>query len=525
MFDVLILGGTVVDGSGAPNYQADIGIKGESISALGNLAHSEAKRVINAAGLIVSPGFIDTHAHSDGALLWDPQHSNGLRQGITTEILGQDGLSYAPLSQKNYAIYRRYMAGILGEPPEELDMSSVSAFRSHYDKKVSINTAYCVPHGAVRLEALGFEDLPLTDDNLKNAKRMIIEGIEQGAVGFATGLMYFPLSWSDTTEMIELCKAANEAGGVYVTHLRSNHNERSFGGEGGVPEALEIGRKSGIGVHFSHYRTGPGSQGQVAERMELIDKAKSEGVDCTMELYPYPSGCTFALSMLPSHIHIGGPEQALARIKDSSEQKNLVGILNSEGWVHESVVTYSPETPENEGMGLVDLASIDSTSPGQIVCDLLIKNDLKVAFRGAPPDSVAIWRQLSQDTMEFLSRPDYMVGSDAIPVGNMPHPRAYGTFPRILGRLQRQFPILSLEQIVQRMTDNPARRFGIKKRGRIESGYFADIAIFDAERVIDNATYDDPCQPPAGIPYVLVNGQVAVDNERCTGTLAGRAVP
>ena len=176
-------------------------------------------------------------------------------------------------------------------------------------------------------------------------------------------------------------------------------------------------------------------------------------------------------------------------------------------------------------MGLVDLASIDSTSPGQIVCDLLIKNDLKVAFRGAPPDSVAIWRQLSQDTMEFLSRPDYMVGSDAIPVGNMPHPRAYGTFPRILGRLQRQFPILSLEQIVQRMTDNPARRFGIKKRGRIESGYFADIAIFDAERVIDNATYDDPCQPPAGIPYVLVNGQVAVDNERCTGTLAGRAVP
>ena len=237
MFDVLISGGTVVDGSGAPGFRADVGIEGDSIEAVGDLSSAGARRVVDATGLAVSPGFIDTHAHSDGILLWDPQHANGLRQGITTEILGQDGLSYAPLSAENYATYRRYLSGILGEPPEGLDMSSVAAFRSHYDRKVSINTAYCVAHGAVRLEALGFDDEPLTGAALEKAKRLIKEGIEQGAVGFATGLAYFPHSWSDTREMVELCTATREAGGVYVTHLRSNHNERSFGGAGGVPRS------------------------------------------------------------------------------------------------------------------------------------------------------------------------------------------------------------------------------------------------------------------------------------------------
>lgn len=517
----------MIDGSGAPGFVADVGISGDAIEAIGDLSDlaPNAARVIDAKGLTVSPGFIDTHTHSDGILLWDPQHANGLRQGITTEILGQDGLSYAPLSAENYPIYKRYISGILGEPPEGLDMSSVSAFRSHYDRKVSINTAYCVAHGAVRLEALGFRDEPLVGDSLEKAKRLITEGIEQGAVAFATGLMYFPQSWSDGDEMVELCKTAHEAGGVYVTHLRTNHNERSFGGEGGVPEALEIGRRSGIGVHFSHYRTRPETAGQVEETMELIDKAKSEGVDCTMELYPYPSGCTFALSMLPSHVHDGGPEAALNRIKDASERKKLAEGLESDDGLVGVVVTYSPQTPEAEGMSVMELAEAGGVSPGELVCDLLIKNDLRVAYRGAPPDSVKVWRQVSRDTMDLLSRPDYMVGSDAIPIGSMPHPRAFGTFPRILGRLQRQFNVISLEQLIQRVTDNPAKRFGLKKRGRIEKGYFADVVVFDSERIIDNATYDDPRQPPAGIPYVLVNGQVAVDNERCTGVFAGRAVP
>jgi N-acyl-D-amino-acid deacylase len=526
MFDLLILGGQVVDGTGAPGYRADVGIEGERIAALGDLATAETRRVIDATGLTVTPGFIDTHAHSDGALLVDPQHANGLRQGITTEILGQDGLSYAPLSAENYRVYRRYLAGLLGWPPEDLDMSSVAAFRSHYHKKVAINTAYCVAHGAVRLEAAGFRDVPLTGKLLDKAKSLVRESMDQGACAFATGMAYFPNSWSDTDELVELCKVAQQADGVYVTHLRTVNNDRAFG-NGGVPEALEIGRRSGIPVHFSHYRTDASNAGQVAERVELIDKAKAEGVDCTLELYPYPTGSSYPVSFLPSYAHEGGPDATMELLRDPSERRKLVDFLDNDypRPLDDAVFTYLPNDSDLEGMSLPDVADGRGVSMGEALCDLLLNNDLCVGYRGAPPSSVAVWRQISRDCLELLSRPDYMVGSDSIPLGSLPHPRAYGTFPRLLGRLRRQFGVLSLEQMVQRMTDNAARRFGLTKRGRIEQGYFADVVVFDSERIIDNATYDDPHQFPTGIPYVVVNGQVAVDQERCTGVMAGQAVP
>lgn len=526
MFDLIISGGTVVDGTGAPGFPADVGVNRERIDAIGDLSQAGARRVIDATGLAVSPGFIDTHAHSDGVLLLDPQHANGLRQGVTTEILGQDGLSYAPASPENYKTYRRYLAGILGEPPEDLDMSSVEAFRSHYHKKVAINTAYNVAHGALRLETVGFTDQPLVGDSLEKAKRLVKEGIEQGAVGFATGMSYHPNAWSDTTEMIELCRAAAEVGGVYTTHLRDVNTDRAFGG-GQVPEALEIGRRSGVGVHFSHYRTQASNAGQVAERMELIDKAKAEGVDCTLELYPYPTGSSFPLSFLPSYAHEGGPDAILKRMKDPAERRRIVEHLESSRArpLDEAVFTYLGKNKHLEGMSLLDVAAEAGSSLAETLLDLLVEEDGQICYRGAPPDSVKVWQQISQDCVEFLSRPDYMVGSDAIPIGSLPHPRAYGCFPRFLGRLRRQFPILSLEGMVQRMTDNPARRFGITYRGQVAQGYFADLVVFDPEHVIDNATYDDPVQFPSGIPFVIVNGQVAVDNERCTGVLAGHAVP
>ena len=530
MFDLVILGGNVVDGTGDPAYRADVGIRGERIDAIGDLAKSETRRVIDATGLVVAPGFIDTHAHSDGVLLVDPQHANGLRQGVTTEILGQDGLSYAQLSPENYRVYRRYLTGLLGEPPEDLDMSSVASFRSHYHKKVAINTAYCVAHGAVRLEAAGFQDVPLRGDTLERAKGLVREGIEQGAVAFSTGMSYFPNSWSDTDEMVELCKVAHETGSVYVTHLRNVNTDRAFGG-GDIPEALEIGRRSGVAVHFSHHRTDAGNAGKVAERVELIDKAKAEGVDCTLELYPYPTGSSFPASFLPSYAHEGGPDAIIERLRDPSERPKLIDYLDHDydrdkpRPLDEAVFTYLPNNSDLEGMSLPDIAEGRGVSMGEALCDLLLEGDLRVGYRGAPPSSVAVWRQISRDSVELLSRPDYMVGSDSIPLGSLPHPRAYGTFPRFLGRLRRQFDLLSLEQMVQRMTDNAARRFGLTHRGRVADGYYADLVVFDSERIIDNATYDDPRQFPTGVPYVLVNGQVAVDQERCTGVMAGQAVP
>ena len=355
MFDIIISGGTVVDGTGSPGIRADVGINGERIESISDLSQAGARRVIDATGLTGSPGFIDSHAHSDGVLLWDPQHANGIRQGVTTEILGQDGLSYAPLSPDNYRTYRRYLSGILGEPPEDLDMSSVEAFRSHYHKKVAINTAYNVAHGAIRLETLGFTDKPLVGDALEEAKRLVREGMEQGAVGFATGMSYHPNAWSDTAELVELCKVVAKFGGVYATHLRDVNTARGFGG-GQVPEALEIGRQSGVKVHFSHYRTQASNAGQVAERMELIDKAKAEGVDCTLELYPYPTGSSFPLSFLPSYAHEGGPDANGAATIDTG------GLVNRNLSQREFVASYGNRL-DAQGRAIKDLQQAQLPRP------------------------------------------------------------------------------------------------------------------------------------------------------------------
>lgn len=525
MFDIKITGGTVVDGTGEPGRRADVGITGDRIEAIGDLSQAEAGRTIDADGLTVSPGFIDTHVHSDAALLTDPQHAEGILQGITTEILGQDGLSYCPLSADNYKVYGRYLRGILGDPPEGLDASSVATFREAYRGTTAVNTAYLIAHGALRLETCGFEDVPMTGDRLEHAQQLVREGMEQGAVGLATGLSYHPQAWSDTTEIVEICRPVAEAGGVYVTHLRDVNTDRAYG-DGGVPEALEVGRQSGVKVHFSHYRTAAPTAGQVAERFAEIDAA-GDAVSISGDLYPYPTGSTFPASNLPSYSHQGGPDAIIERLQDPEEMPRLVEHIEAsmKRPLIEAVLSYLPNHPQFEGMVMGDIAERMGMGLGEALCQLLLEEDLQIAFWGTPPDSVNTWEQVSRDSQDFLGRPDFMVGSDSIHVGSFPHPRAYGTFPRFIGRLRRRFNVLSLETVIQRVTDNPARRFGLTHRGRIEEGYFADVAVFDADRIIDTATFDDPVQHPVGIPYVLVNGQVAVDGAKPTGVLAGQPVP
>ena len=288
MFDIKIIGGTVVDGTGEAGRRADVGITGDRIEAIGDLSQAEAGRIIDAEGLTLSPGFIDTHVHSDAALLTDPQHPEGILQGITTEILGQDGLSYCPLSADNYKVYGRYLRGILGDPPEGLDASSVATFREAYRGTTAVNTAYLIAHGALRLETCGFSDVPMTGDRLEHAQRLVREGMEQGAVGLATGLSYHPQAWSDTTELVEICRPVAEAGGVYVTHLRDVNTDRAFG-EGGVPEALEVGRRSGVKVHFSHYRTATHNAGDVAESLRRDRRGRGRGEHLRRPL-PVPDG-------------------------------------------------------------------------------------------------------------------------------------------------------------------------------------------------------------------------------------------
>ena len=530
MFDVLIINGNIVDGTGKKASKADIGIITDKIDQIGNLKDASAKKIIDADGKTISPGFIDTHAHSDAALLIDPIHENGIRQGITTEILGQDGLSYAPLSRENYLLNKRYLAGILGNPPDDLDMSSVEKFRSHYDKKCSINTVYPVAHGALRIETVGFLDRPLLGDDMKKAKQLLYKSLEEGAVGLATGMSYYPNAWSDTKELIELCEVVSDSSKVYVTHLRDRNIERGFGG-GGIPEALEIGRQSGVKVHFSHTRTSALNVGQVPEMMKDIDKAKTEGVDVTLELYPYPTGSTYPLSFLPTFAHEGGPDAVIEKLNDPNEFEKIVSTMIEElspyrrEAFNDAVFSYSPNNPELEGMSLVDLAKMNNQSAEVTLCELLRDNKLQLGYRGAPPINVNVWSQLNEDAISLLKRDDYMVGSDAIPMGKYCHPRAYGCFPRFLGRLRRSFWADGLEEMVQRMTQNPAERFGLTGRGVIKKGNFADVVIFDADNINDLATYDDPIQYPVGIEHVLVNGELVVENNKVTGITPGRAIP
>jgi N-acyl-D-amino-acid deacylase len=261
--------------------------------------------------------------------------------------------------------------------------------------------------------------------------------------------------------------------------------------------------------------------------MRLIDPAKAEGLDVTFDIYPYPAGSTIAVSYLPGWAQEGGPDAILRRLADPGDRRKIADAVEHDASVPlaDLVCSYVGKDTSLEGMALTDLAARTGCSLGEALCDVLLSEALQVGHVAAPPRSVALWRQVSRDCMELLARPDYMVCSDITPAGSMPHPRSFGAFPRFLGRLRREFGGLSVEAMVHRMTDRTARRFGLTRRGRIERGWFADLAVFDADRVIDTATYDDPRRFPAGIPYVVVNGQVAVDQERVTGVLAGQAVP
>ncbi len=420
-------------------------------------------------------------------------------------------------------MYRWYLSGILGLPPEDLDMSSISAAMANYHLKTACNVATFVGHGPIRVSTAGMRDVPLRGERLNEAKRLVKESIEQGAVGFATGLSYFPHSYSDTEELVELCRTVASMDSVYVTHIRTHNKERSYGG-GGIKEALEIGRQSGVKVHIEHYRTHPEEAGMVDDLVADVDLAKAQGVDVTLECYPYPVGSSFPMSHFQGSFHEGGPEAIMKRLSDPEEKKRYVDMLAGEVFADTCWTWIRSERNRHlEGMYWGDVARDRGVSIGEMVMDVMREENLACGHRGVPPQSVRIWRQQEADQMELLSRDDYMVGSDAIPVGGLPHPRAWGAFPRVIGRLRRRHGI-PLEQIVQRVTQNPARRFQLSKRGTIKSGNFADLVLFDPNIVNDVSSFEDPKQPPVGIPFVIVNGQVAVDHGHCSGVLAGEAI-
>lgn len=525
--DILVRDATIIDGTGSPPWRGDLLVHRDRISAMGDLKGASAPTIVHAKGRVLAPGFIDTHVHTDMTLLDDATHACFLHQGVTTVIQGQDGLSYAPLSPDNLAMFRRYLAGLNGDARIASTWTDVASYRALFDRTVTLNTAYCVPHAALRLETVGFDDVPLEADALQRARRMLERAYEQGAVAFSTGLSYFPNTYADTTELAALSEVGARDAKPYVTHIRSVYPRGVDWLTEGLEEAMNVGRRSGAPVHVSHFGPKPARFDRPQDMLRAVDRAKADGVHVTLEVYPYPSGNTFLLIYLPGWAHVGGPEAILDRIRRGRDRTRLVDEIETNPIPpFGTEITYLARGHDEGIIGrtLDELAAEWNMRVGDVVLELLDRHDLMVAGRERRPSIPRLFERFRDDLMTILKRGDYMVGSDGIPVAHLPHPRTFGTFPRIL-RFVRETRSLPLETVIWCMTELPARTFGLTDRGVLRPGAFADLVLFDPLTVTDHATYDEPSLLSSGIDDLWINGEAVLADGVVTHARPGRAIP
>jgi N-acyl-D-amino-acid deacylase len=537
MYDIILRGGTVVDGTANQPFEADVGISGRVIKAVGNLGGRRAKRVIDATGLVVSPGFIDMHTHSDFTLMINPRAESKIRQGIATEVVGNCGLSAAPVTQRTRQAFIEYMNSTfpeLNEAEIAWDWSSFDEYcRRFWREPKAVNVAFQVGFSAIRCAVLGFDNRPPTADELQTMRRFVQESLEAGAVGMSTGLPYPPDCFANTRELVEVSRALRPFDAFYVSHIR---NEANCVTEA-VAEAITIGKEAGVGVHVSHLKAGGKSNwGKVGQLLEMLEEANTQGVQATCDAYPYTFSSTGIISLIPPSVCEGGVLALSQKLKDGAFRQAVRELLDgslpeSEAWENpvalhgwENIgIGYCKINKQFQGKTLGEIAKSSEKDPYEIVFDLIEQEGaaVKLLFFGLD----------EQDVATVLRHPLSMVGSDGravapygpLGVGRL-HPRYYGAFPRFLGRYVRELELLPLQEAVAKITSAPARRLRLVNRGLLKVGMFADVTIFDPETIIDRADLDDPHRYPEGIPYVLVNGEVAIDSGEHTGVLAGERV-
>lgn len=517
-FDLIVRAGTVIDGTRAPRFRADVGICGERIEAVGDLSAATAPQIINAAGRIVAPGFVDLHNHSDGWLLKKTHLAAKTTQGFTTEVLMADGISYAPVRQSNAPEWIYYLRSLNALQLDEYrDWESIGEYLAHIDQRNVQNAAAHIPYANVRVNACGWGRAVPDDYQMREIRAAIRQGMDEGAVGISTGLDYISECFSTTDELVEACAEMADRRGLYVTHIRYK--------KGHLPalrEAVEIGRRAGVPVHISHLK---GRDAQQAEQiLEYIDREARHQVDFSFDVYPYQPGSTMLNFLLPNEVWEDGPLAVLPKLRDPAiRERFAVGLeiydLDLDqihiAWVH------GKENARHQGKLLSEYVAETGLPAADALCNLLIEERLAVLL---------VFNQGDDRLVDpFLKHDLYLMGSDGIYFDDgVIHPRMYGSAPRLLGPCVRDWKLFSLEDAVYKLSGGPARRFGLRDRGEIRKGAFADLVVFDPATVTDKATYAAPHQPAVGIEQVIVNGvPILVDGTPVTefeGALPGRVL-
>ena len=526
-FDLAILNGRVIDGAGNPWFKADLAIKGDEIAWMGKRFKGESRKTLDASGCFVVPGFIDAHSHADFTSLVHRDMENLVHQGITTVVAGQCGSSLAPLSDLSREEAEKSLQGSLPEGVElKLTWSTFEEYlREEEKERMGVNVAHMVGHGAVRAAAMGFEARPPTDEELDHMRELVEEAMKAGAFGLSTGLIYPPGLYAETSEIVELAKVAARFGGVYDSHIR---------GEGrglmkALREALEIGFQAGIPVQISHHKIASKRLwGKSVETLKLFEEARSKGLDVTLDQYPYVAGSTSLMALLPPWVHDGGREKALERLRDEEARKKIRRDISEgiEGWENFAgelgwsnvYVTYvqSEANKHLEGLNLTEIKEKKGVKDEfEALFQLLLEEEGSA--------SMVIFYGDEEDVKRIMRSPLHMVGTDAGSCAahgpfrrGKPHPRHYGTYPRVLGKYVREEQTLTWEQAVRKMTSLPAQRFKLWDRGLLKPGFKADITVFNPDTIIDKATFTDPHQYPEGIVHVIVNGGIAIEDGSLT---------
>jgi N-acyl-D-amino-acid deacylase len=514
MMRTIIRNVSVLDGTGSPAYPADIGLEGDRIAAIGDLAGTQGEEILDGAGLTAAPGFIDMHSHSDFTLPILPGAESKVYQGVTTEVIGQCGDSPAPLTPATREVARA------ADPKLPWEWLSFAEYLDYLRQGgLSLNVVPLVGHSAVREAGMGYEDRPPTADEMAIMKGLVAQAMDEGAWGMSSGLIYPPGMYASTDELVELARVAAGRGGFYFSHIR---------GEGSrllkaVGEAIEIGQRARVPVQIAHFKASkPQNWSLLPQALGLLDEARARGLDVAADRYPYTASSTSLSTSLPPWAHDGGRDALLERLRNPEERARILADTRPREW-DKVLIAYSPNNPELEGLTVADIAAQRGTPPAETVLDVLLETEARIS---------EIHFGMSEENLRMVLRhPAVMVGSDGSarapegPTGEgKPHPRGYGTFPRVLGKYAREEKVLTLPEAVRKMTGMPAERLGLSDRGRLAEGMKADLVLFDPDTVRDRATYIDPHQYPAGIPYVWVNGQLVIGPEGHTGALPGQVL-